>query len=66
LRRPKLFLKNGRTLSRFNRASSYKLSEENIQMVRDGAYRRSLTLVDDEDLEEGLSGIAEITRRATP
>jgi hypothetical protein len=29
-------------------------------MVRDGAFRKSLPLVDDEDLEEGLSGIAEI------
>jgi len=48
------------------RASSYKLSEEKIQMVRDEAFRKSLPLVDDEDLEEGLSGIAEITRRATP
>jgi hypothetical protein len=42
------------------RASSYKLSEEKVQMVRDGAFRKSLPLVDDEDLEEGLSGIAEI------
>src|SRR4030042_5411961 len=42
------------------RASSYKLSEEKVQMVRDGAFRNSLPLVDDEDLEEGLSGIAEI------
>ena len=42
------------------RASSYKLSEEKVQMVRDGAFRQSLPLVDDEDLEEGLSGIAEI------
>jgi len=41
-------------------ASSYKLSEEKVQMVRDGAFRKSLPLVDDEDLEEGLSGIAEI------
>ena len=40
-------------------ASSYKLSEEKVQMVRDGAFRKSLPLVDDEDLEEGLSGIAE-------
>ena len=29
-------------------------------MVRDGAFRKSLPLVDDEDLEEGLSGIAKI------
>jgi len=42
------------------RTSSYKLSEEKIQMVRDGAFRKSLPLVDDEDLEEGLSGIAKI------
>jgi len=42
------------------RASSYKLSEEQFQMVRDGAFRKSLPLVDDEDLEEGLTGIAEI------
>ena len=42
------------------RASSYKLSEEKVQMVRDGTYRKSLPLVDDEDLEEGLGGIAEI------
>jgi hypothetical protein len=42
------------------RASSYKLSEEKVQMVRDGAFRKSLPLVDDEDLEEGLSGTAEI------
>jgi hypothetical protein len=42
------------------RASSYKLSEEKVQIVRDGAFRKSLPLVDDEDLEEGLSGIAEI------
>jgi hypothetical protein len=42
------------------RASSYKLSEEKVQMVRDGAFRKSLPLVDDEDLEEGLSGIAKI------
>jgi len=41
-------------------ASSYNLSEEKVQMVRDGAFRKSLPLVDDEDLEEGLSGIAEI------
>ncbi len=41
-------------------ASSYKLSEEKVQMVRDGAYRKSLPLVDDEDLEEGLSGVAKI------
>ena len=42
------------------RASSYKLSEEKVQMVRDGAFRKSLPLVDDEDLEEGLSGVAKI------
>ncbi len=42
------------------RASSYKLTEEKVQMVRDGAFRKSLPLVDDEDLEEGLSGIAKI------
>lgn len=42
------------------RASSYKLSEEKVQMVCDGAFRKSLPLVDDEDLEEGLSGIAKI------
>ena len=42
------------------RASSYKLSEEKVQVVRDGAFRKSLPLVDDEDLEEGLSGTAEI------
>lgn len=42
------------------RASSYKLSEEKVQMVRDGTYRKILPLVDDEDLEEGLGGIAEI------
>ena len=29
-------------------------------MVRDGAFRKSLPLVDDEDLEEGLSGVAKI------
>jgi len=42
------------------RSSSYKLSEEKVQMVRDGAFRKSLPLVDDEDLEEGLSGVAKI------
>jgi hypothetical protein len=42
------------------RASSYQLAEEKVQMVRDGAFRKSLPLVDDEDLEEGLSGIAKI------
>ena len=42
------------------RARSYELSEEKVQMVRDGAYRKSLPLVDDEDLEEGLSGVAKI------
>jgi len=42
------------------RESSYKLSEEKVQMVRDGAFRKSLPLVDDEDLEEGLTGIAKI------
>jgi hypothetical protein len=42
------------------RASSYKLSEEKVQMVRDGAFRKSLPLVDDEDLKEGLSGVAKI------
>jgi hypothetical protein len=29
-------------------------------MVRDGVFRKSLPLVDDEDLEEGLSGVAKI------
>jgi hypothetical protein len=42
------------------RASSYKLSEEKVLLVRDGAFRKSLPLVDDEDLEEGLSGVAKI------
>jgi hypothetical protein len=42
------------------RTSSYKLSEEKAQMVRDGTFEKSLPLIDDEDLEEGLSGIAEI------
>ena len=42
------------------RASSCKLSEERVQMVRDGAFRKSLPLVNDEDLEEGLSGVARI------
>jgi hypothetical protein len=42
------------------RASSYKLSEEKVHLVRDGAFRKSLPLVDDEDLEEGLSGVAKI------
>ncbi len=48
------------TLREQYRVSSYKLSEEKIQMVRDGAFRKSLPLVDDEDLEEGLSGVAKI------
>jgi hypothetical protein len=42
------------------RASSYKLSEEKVFLARDGAFRKSLPLVDDEDLEEGLSGVAKI------
>jgi len=42
------------------RASSYQLAEEKIQMVRNGAFRKSLPLVDDEDHEEGLSGVAKI------
>jgi hypothetical protein len=42
------------------RESSYKLAEEKAHMVRDGAFRKSLPLVDDGDLEEGLSGVAKI------
>lgn len=42
------------------RMSSYKLSEEKAFLVRDGAFRKSLALVDDEDLEEGLSGVAKV------
>jgi hypothetical protein len=42
------------------RTSSYKLSEEKVQMVRDGAFKKSLPLVDDEDLEEGMGGVAKI------